>query len=600
MQRFGFVTFFFYIFPCVSNASPEHATTSAGFGPRVDSIPTTAEYDSHSGNIAPPRQLAKKNGCKQRRRLTMNLGLVVDKAFVDYSCGKGDLGKRSYGNNDWYRYCNSNESHKSGARAMLRNMVAFASAPFENQFNIQFKPLIVMYDDARRHMAWMNRNYANCEKYKKDMAGDVKEMQEWVKKFRPRDAALWVHVTGCLKYSFTGQARIGHVGQRTDEKDIISRRTLPQNVLAVSMQGGQRVLCHEIGHSFGAHHPRNHGTVKNKGLMNYGHYTVDGRFEFYDVNVDQMCPKIQSILKRTGRRSSLLPYDSVWASSREPKRQDLCNDSTKNSCEKDMFCKWDMTIEKCFLGCPSGPGEYCRASRPFMCRGLNCDGQHCCERNLWDCKDGLLQGNDCPGRRPETTVRPTQGPLKTTVRPNRPTRPTQVCHSSGVEYELKCVDGTQCDVQREGWACCKALGGRAQCPSSQPFMCKQKSCNDENCCSYTKQWCNARGGLVDGKNCPSVRPKTKLRPTHCFDSEPRSCVGWKSLCSTNGAVRTKCRSTCNVCESTRSGQIQQDGKEDETFVIIAGVVAGAVTIGVAVAVLLVLKQLRTKVNVPRE
>eukprot|EP00397_Hematodinium_sp_SG-2012_P045072 GEMP01050494.1.p1 GENE.GEMP01050494.1~~GEMP01050494.1.p1 ORF type:complete len:428 (+),score=43.83 GEMP01050494.1:90-1373(+) len=196
------------------------------------------------------------------------------------------------------------------------------------------------------------------------------------------------------------------------------------------------------------------------------------------------------------------------------------------------------------------------------------------------------QDHSCLSRgRPETTVRPTQGPLKTTVRPNRPTRPTQVCHSSGVEYELKCVDGTQCDVQREGWACCKALGGRAQCPSSQPFMCKQKSCNDENCCSYTKQWCNARGGLVDGKNCPSVRPKTKLRPTRptekgnksdCFDSEPRSCVGWKSLCSTNGAVRTKCRSTCNVCESTRSGQIQQDGKEDETFVIIAGVVAGAV------------------------
>ncbi|KAK3287478.1 hypothetical protein CYMTET_5011, partial [Cymbomonas tetramitiformis] len=79
--------------------------------------------------------------------------------------------------------------------------------------------------------------------------------------------------------------------------------------------------------------------------------------------------------------------------------------------------------------------------------------------------------------------------------------PVEECswlNHTGIEYVLRCNDGTYCNVlegegEGEGWACCQYRGKRAQCPLNWPTMCaRDGACafNTDYCCDQT---CAASG-----------------------------------------------------------------------------------------------------------
>ena len=58
------------------------------------------------------------------------------------------------------------------------------------------------------------------------------------------------------------------------------------------------------------------------------------------------------------------------------------------------------------------------------------------------------------------------------------------------KHQLKCKDGTLCNVKSDGWACCALHGGREKCPKKMPIMCAAKTCvnNTDHCCSDVRGW----------------------------------------------------------------------------------------------------------------
>jgi len=47
--------------------------------------------------------------------------------------------------------------------------------------------------------------------------------------------------------------------------------------------------------------------------------------------------------------------------------------------------------------------------------------------------------------------------------------------TTDIDDVLECADGTQCNGDKEGWACCDGNGGRAVCPPNWPNMCASPS-----------------------------------------------------------------------------------------------------------------------------
>ena len=72
---------------------------------------------------------------------------------------------------------------------------------------------------------------------------------------------------------------------------------------------------------------------------------------------------------------------------------------------------------------------------------------------------------------------------------------------------LRCFDGSFCNTETEGHACCTCRGGRYQCPYNRPYMCADTTCADiddqstDHCCVERQDDC--KGGLRD---CPSPHP----------------------------------------------------------------------------------------------
>lgn len=73
------------------------------------------------------------------------------------------------------------------------------------------------------------------------------------------------------------------------------------------------------------------------------------------------------------------------------------------------------------------------------------------------------------------------------------TGPCPFTVSTGTSH-MHCMDGSLCDPQtsKDGWSCCKGLGGKKKCPIESPLMCLQKKCDDDYCCDAT---CSSYGGL---------------------------------------------------------------------------------------------------------
>ena len=66
---------------------------------------------------------------------------------------------------------------------------------------------------------------------------------------------------------------------------------------------------------------------------------------------------------------------------------------------------------------------------------------------------------------------------------------------SGSGTTLACIDGHRCDFFHEGWNCCQHHGGKAQCPSSFPVMCRLKKCAHglDYCCQISEHDCTVTG-----------------------------------------------------------------------------------------------------------
>jgi len=58
---------------------------------------------------------------------------------------------------------------------------------------------------------------------------------------------------------------------------------------------------------------------------------------------------------------------------------------------------------------------------------------------------------------------------------------------SGEDKVLECLDGTRCNINVEGWACCTTHRGRARCPRDTPVMCATL------CGGSTEYCCKAPG-----------------------------------------------------------------------------------------------------------
>jgi hypothetical protein len=66
---------------------------------------------------------------------------------------------------------------------------------------------------------------------------------------------------------------------------------------------------------------------------------------------------------------------------------------------------------------------------------------------------------------------------------------------SSSSSHMRCGDGSACDVNREGWACCGRRGGRAQCPGIKPLMCSARTCGGDHCCDYLADRCSRYSGM---------------------------------------------------------------------------------------------------------
>lgn len=69
------------------------------------------------------------------------------------------------------------------------------------------------------------------------------------------------------------------------------------------------------------------------------------------------------------------------------------------------------------------------------------------------------------------------------------------CSDSGKVNILVCKDGSECDVELDGWTCCKYKGGRAKCPINKKYMCKK-----ENSCANTSDHCCGVNCVGQGGN----------------------------------------------------------------------------------------------------
>ena len=103
---------------------------------------------------------------------------------------------------------------------------------------------------------------------------------------------------------------------------------------------------------------------------------------------------------------------------------------------------------------------------------------------------------------------------------------------------MRCIDGSSCDTDTEGWGCCIDNGGRAQCPMSHPLMCARRICGGgDHCC---EQDCGDFGGIRECPACPWLKSSGGMSTMRCADGS--SCdtdtEGWG--CCTDKGGRAQC------------------------------------------------------------
>eukprot|EP00397_Hematodinium_sp_SG-2012_P014681 GEMP01014934.1.p1 GENE.GEMP01014934.1~~GEMP01014934.1.p1 ORF type:complete len:698 (+),score=120.05 GEMP01014934.1:72-2165(+) len=135
------------------------------------------------------------------------------------------------------------------------------------------------------------------------------------------------------------------------------------------------------------------------------------------------------------------------------------------------------------------------------------------------------------------------------------------CPPSTIENMLTCLDGTQCKyAATDTWSCCLKRGGRAQCPSHVPFMCRWKACSGgrDYCCSSTAASCGIRGGLI--RSCP----KKCKNDTECVHPSAPKCVdNVCAECDNDASCTDESKPKCihNVCVVTCGNPAHSCSKE---------------------------------------
>jgi hypothetical protein len=221
-------------------------------------------------------------------------------------------------------------------------------------------------------------------------------------------------------------------------------------------------------------------------------------------------------------------------------------------CRDNSTCNVGVSGWNC---CSARGGRLaCPPEKPLLCSATssNCAGGNCCDSLRAGCtsKGGFLIV--CPALLASTTTEPTTTSENSTLA-NTTTIPTTAvtllptCAASTIANNLRCNDGTYCNVLTAGWRCCEVRGGRLACPPERPLMCNSRTCDGDNCCDTRAGACASLGGVVPRALCGGV-----------------SLAAPAGACPTSGirfTMRCRDNSTCNVgvsgwnCCSARGGRL---------------------------------------------
>eukprot|EP00397_Hematodinium_sp_SG-2012_P015975 GEMP01016283.1.p1 GENE.GEMP01016283.1~~GEMP01016283.1.p1 ORF type:complete len:502 (+),score=86.59 GEMP01016283.1:42-1547(+) len=223
----------------------------------------------------PHRRLAfvKMPGCYQQKMRTLNIGIVMDRAF-----------EQKVGN---------------GASDLAREMAQSASVIFEAQFNIRLNPYKVL-----SHDEW------GCQRDDGSytaMRFMMTEVNRWRQTTVASEGAAWIRLSACPSAKTSGVANIDSLGKTGNSAMVVQLH--PYN-----FRDTWETIVHELGHSFGALHPD--GWVR-PGVMNYYTTSYQQEIQFnVEGHRENMCRVLNGVLDQTTRRSfELLPYNIVWGTS---------------------------------------------------------------------------------------------------------------------------------------------------------------------------------------------------------------------------------------------------------------------------------------------
>lgn len=204
-------------------------------------------------------------------------------------------------------------------------------------------------------------------------------------------------------------------------------------------------------------------------------------------------------------------------------------------------------------------GSWCQPSAAFdaLCYygSMRCCGYsqaektYKCVRGSWQLTYNLCRPCPTPRPTPEPTPHPTPAPA----------RPAQQC-TTGRRGVFLCNDGIYCS---SSYGCCRQHYGRAKCPLEKPYMCADRSCNNDHCCADAAFKC---AGGVRQNGCgagPAFQPQPPSGSPSMLGATVGSPAQFNSvLASTNPFFEPSCttgKENLLLCSNNVSCNVIDDG-----------------------------------------